>query len=321
MKKAPVIILLACINLLLCSCNKFSIGNIKEEPLPSVDSFQVIEIRDDIDVILKHCTTATAAGTISLKTGENLFEGIHAVTEEHLDTEGGDTLKFTKLVITNDNAYNNFRPHSHTPQMTIYYDTLYKLIFHSNAPNVRTDTLRGYNILTHFTNDTIEWDSLAPNLAIEIEGGSGTFNVLTNCYKLITKYIHGTSTLNIKGKAMVASAYADYDCHGIINSKELFTHIYYITTYSTNIVKTQAYHLLDIKNGNIGEVHYLKYFTQKVEHFWNDTLHQPDSIIKTLVHPEVIHYDSIPNQPDAGALYLDPWTYNNSIRGLVMERE
>ena len=312
MKKALVTILLAYISLLLCSCHKIGIGDIKDDLLPPVEPFQVIEIRDDIDVILKHCTADTAAGTIRLKTGENLFDGINAVTEDHLDTEAGDTLKFTKLIITNDNAYNNFRPYSHTPQMTVYYDTLYKLIFHSNAPNIRTDTLRGYNIQTHFTSDTIEWDSLAPNLILEVEGGSGNFNVLISCYKIITKYIHGTSTLNIKGQATLASASADYDCHGIINSKGLNTHIYYVTTYSTNVIKTRAYHLLDIKNGNLGEVHFLKYYTTKVEHFWNDTLHQPDSIVKRSVCPEVIHYNGE---------YLDPWTYDSERPGLVMERE
>lgn len=312
MKKAPVIILLACISLLLCSCHKIGIGDIKDDLLPPVDPFQIIEIRDDIDVILKHCTADTAAGTIRLKTGENLFDGINTETEEHFDTEGGDTLRFTKLVITNDNAYNNFRPHSHTPQMTVYYDTLYKLIFHSNAPNIRTDTLRGYNIMTHFTSDTIGWDSLAPNLILEVEGGSGNFNVLTNCYKLITKYIHGTSTLNIKGHATLASAYADYDCHGIINSKGLNTHVYYVTTYSTNIIKTQAYHLLDIKNGNIGEVHYLRYDIEKESHVWNDSLHQIDTVIQKIHCPEIIRYNDE---------YIDVAWYQNDKPGLVMERE
>lgn len=312
MKKAPVTILLACISLLLSSCNKFSIGDIKDELLPHVEPFQVIEIHDDIDVLLKHCTHDTAAGTIRLKTGTNLFDAINTVTEDHLEVEGNDTLRFTKLVITNDNAYNNFRPYNHTPQMTVYYDTLYKLIFHSNARNIRTDTLRGYDILTHFTNDTIEWDSLSPNLLIDVEGGSGTFNVLTNCYKLITKYIHGTSILNINGKATLASAYADYDCHGIINSKGLNTHVYYVTTYSTNIIKTRAYHLLDIKNGNIGEVHYLRHDIEKESHVWNDSLHQIDTILYKIHCPEIIRYNNE---------YIDVAWYQNNIPGLVMERE
>lgn len=311
MKKAPVIILLACISLLYCSCNKFSIGDITEETRPPVEPFQVVEIRDDIDVSLRHSNADTLAGTVRIKTGVNLIDAINAQTEAYLEIEGDDTSRYTKLVITNDNSNNYLRPYTHTPRMTVYYDTLYKIIFHSNA-QIHTDTLRGYSFSTHFASDTLEWDSLAPNLILEVEGGSGNFNVLTNCYKLISKYIHGTSTLNIKGRASLASTYADYDCHGIINSKELNTNVYYITTYSTNIIKARAYHMLDVKNGNIGEVHYLKYITTKEEHIWNDSLHQNDTVINNIISPEVLRYNGE---------YINIWTYNNEIPGLVKELE
>lgn len=311
MKKAPVIILLACVSLLFGSCNKFSIGDITEDTRPPVEPFQVVEIRDDINVSLRHSNADTLAGTVRIRTGANLIDDIHAQTEEHLEIDGKDTLKYTKLVITNDNSVSYLRPYNHTPQMTVWYDTIYKIIFHSNGL-IRTDTLRGYNYPTHFTSDTIEWDSLAPNLILEVEGGSGNFNVLTNCYKLIAKYIHGTSTLNIKGKATLASTYADYDCHGIIDSKRLYTHIYYITTYSTNIIKAQAFHLLDVKNGNIGEVRYLRYFTEEYLYEWNETLHQTDTFHRYICSPEQIRYNG---------QYLDPWTYTDSLQGLVRERE
>ena len=311
MKKAPVIILLACISLLFCACNKFSIGDITDDTRHLDTTFQVVEIRDDIDVSLRHCNADTAAGTVYVKTGENLMDAINTKTENHFEIEGDDTLRFTKLIITNDNSYSYLRPYNHTPQMTVYYDTIYKVIFHSNARNIRTDTLRGYNIMNHFTSDSTEWDSLAPTLFLEVEGGSGDFNVLANCYKLISKYIHGTSTLNIKGNATLASTYADYDCHGIINSRDLNTHIYYVTTYSTNIIKTRTYHLLDIKNSNIGEVHYLKYYTQREEIVWNDSLHQTDTVIKQILSPELIRYNGE---------YINIWTYDNEIQGLVKEK-
>lgn len=311
MKKAPVTILLACISLLFCACNKFSIGDITDDTRHLDTTFQVVEIRDDIDVSLRHCNADTAAGTVYVKTGENLMDAINTKTEDHFEIEGDDTLRFTKLIITNDNSYSYLRPYNHTPQMTVYYDTIYKVIFHSNARNIRTDTLRGYNIMNHFTSDSTEWDSLAPTLFLEVEGGSGDFNVLANCYKLISKYIHGTSTLNIKGNATLASTYADYDCHGIINSRDLNTHIYYVTTYSTNIINTRTYHLLDIKNGNIGEVHYLKYYTQREEIVWNDSLHQTDTVIKQILSPELIRYNGE---------YINIWTYDNEIQGLVKEK-
>lgn len=310
MKKALVITLLACINALLCSCNKFTIGDITEETRHLDESFQVVEIRDDINVSLRHSNADTVAGTILIKTGENLIDGINATVVDF--SESNDSLPFKKLIITNDNAYNNLRPHSHMPQMTLYYDTIYKIIFYSNATNVRTDTLRGYNYLTHFAQDTIEWDSLASNLFLEMEGGSGNFNILANCYKLTTKCIHGTSNITIKGKTTLASTFADYDCHGIINCKNLNTHIHYITTHGTNILKANCYYLLDVKNENIGEVHYLKYWTTKEEHVWNDSLHQNDTIISHITCPQVIRYNGE---------YINPWTYDNEVRGLVKELE
>ena len=310
MKKAHVIILLACISLLCCACNKFSIGDITDDTRHLDTTFQIVEIRDDIDVSLRHSNADTMAGTIRIKTGANLIDAINAQTVEHLEIESNDTLKYTKLVITNDNSVNYLRPYTHTPKMTVYYDTLYKIIFHSNA-QIHTDTLRGYDFITHFASDSLEWDSLAPNLIIEVEGGSGNFNVLTKCYKLISKYIHGTSTLTIKGQASLASTYADYDCHGVINSRELNTNVYYITTYSTNIIKALAYHMLEVKNGNIGEVHYLKYITTKEEHIWNDSLHQTDTVINNVISPEVIRYNGE---------YINIWTYNNEIPGLVKEQ-
>lgn len=308
MKKAPVIILLVFASVAFCSCNKLTVGNITDKTLEIKESFQVVELRDDIGISLIHCDASHKAGDIHIKTGENLIDNINAKTERHFEVnENGDSTQFTKLVISNDNAFNNFRPHNHEPQMTIYYDSLYKIIFYSNSLNIHTDTLRGYLSSTHFSNDTIEWDSLAPNLILDVQGGSGNFNILVNCYKLMTKYIHGTSLLTTKGKATLASTYADYDCHGVIDSKELDSHIHYITTHSTNIIRARTSYLLDVTNNNIGEVHYQKYFAEKKEYFWNDSLHHTDSIVRTIVCPEVIHYNGE---------YLDPWTYDNEKSGL-----
>ena len=308
MRKALVPIFLACVSAWLCSCNKINIGDIVEETRRVDESFQIVEIRDDIDVSLRHCTADSAAGTIRITTGENLIDRINATTATHTEINGNDTLTFTKLVITNDNDYNNLRPHSHDPQMTVYYDSLLKIIFYSNAQNVRTDTLRGYNYPTQFSHDTVTWDSLAPNLLLEVEGGSGNFNVLANCYKLMIKSTHGTSNLTIKGKASLASTYADYDCHGIIDCKGLYSHIHYITTYGTNTVKAQSYYLLDVKNGNIGEVHYLWYRTEIEGYVWNDSLHQYDTVYNPVFCPQYIRYNSTS---------VSNWNYHNEIPGLV----
>ena len=311
MKRVLDIILLACVSVLLTSCYKFSIGDIIEETR-HVESFQTVRICDDIDVRLLHCDAENEAGTIVVKTGANLMEGIHTEVEECAEPVGNDTLPFSMLVVTNDNAYNNFRPHNHAPEMTIYYDSLYKVEFYSNARNISTDTLRGYDILTHFTQDTIGWDSLASNLLLEVLGGSGNFNVLANCYKLTTKCIHGTTNISVKGRTTLASTFADYDSHGTIESDGLESHIHYISTYGTNIIKARSFYLLDVKNGNIGAVHYKKYYTTREEIVWNDSLHHYDTINRRILCPQIIRYNNE---------YINIWSYNNEngYPGLVQE--
>lgn len=313
MKKAPVIFLLACISV-LCSCSKnpFSNGEVYQYERKAGQPFQIVEINDNLNVSLKHSDPNHPAGTIIIKIGENLIDNIGTEIEERLIENNEDTLTLNALVITNNNAFSYLRPYDYTREMTVYYDSLLKITFNSNAELMQTDTLHGYLLSTHFVQDTIEWDSLASNLLLEVEGGSGNFNVSVNCYKLTTKCIHGTSDININGKTTLAYTFADYDSHGVINSKKLDSHIHYINTNGTNVINAKTYHLLDVKNGNIGEVHYLQYWTTEEEHVWNDTLLQIDTIIKQVLCPKVIRYNSE---------YIDIWTYNNDIPGLVKERE
>lgn len=313
MKKAPVIILLACISI-FCACGKnpFSNGEVHEYERKAGQPFQIVDIGGNLDVSLKHCDADHPAGTIVIKIGENLIDNIETEIEERFIENDQDSLLMNALVIRDNNAQSYLRPYDYIREMTVYYDSLLKITFNSNADMVQTDTLRGYLINTHFAQDTIEWDSLASNLILDVEGGSGNFNILTNCYKVMAKYIHGTSNISIKGKATLASTFADYDCHGVIDSKNLDTQIHYITTSSTNIIKTRCYNLLDIKNKNIGEVHYLRYWTTKEEHVWNDSLHQIDTLFQQVLCPKVIRYNGE---------YINIWTYDNEIPGLVKERE
>lgn len=313
MKKAPVIILLVCINM-LCACGKspFSNGEVHEYKRTNDQLFQIVEINGNLDVALKHCDADHPAGTIVIKIGENLIDNIVTEVEGRTLENEADTLSMNALVIRDDNTHSYLRPYDYTREMTIYYDSLLKITFNSNADLVQTDTLRGYLFNTHFSHDTIEWDSLASNLILEVEGGSGNFDILANCYKLTTKYIHGTSNLKIEGKAILAFTFADYDCHGIIDNKNLNTHINYITTNGTNVIKARSYHLLDVKNKNIGEVHYLRYWTTEEQHVWNDTLHQIDTLVEQVLCPKAIRYNSE---------YINIWNYNNEIPGLVKELE
>lgn len=279
MKRKLDILLLACISLLCFSCKKFSNGDVTERRKFVESPFQVIELCDNVNVTLKHANVAYPAGTVIIKTGENLIDGITAEIEEQTidvkNENGTETLSFNKLVIRNENTLDFLRPYDYTLETTVYYDTLLKIFFNSNGI-ITTDTLRGYEYLTDFSteNDSVPSSiySLAPNLLIEIVGGSGEFTVLTNCYRLITKYAQGTSNINIKGLVERAETFGDYECHGIINGIDLEANLYHrVIYYGTNTVYAKAFRRIIAKNDNIGRIFYARYAKPgKVIHWGHD---------------------------------------------------
>jgi hypothetical protein len=267
MKRKLDILLLACISLLCFSCKKFSNGDVTERQYIVDSPFQVIELCDNVNVKLKHSDAANPAGKVIVKTGENLIDLITTKIEEQaieVDSDyGTDTLFFNKLVIRNENTLDFLRPYDYTLDMTVYYDTLLKIFFNSNGI-ITTDTLRGYEYLTDFStdNDSVPgtFFSLAPNLLLEIEGGSGELTVLTNCYRLITKYAQGTSNINVKGLVERAETFGDYESHGIINGIDLEANLYHrVIYYGTNTVYAKAFRRIIAKNDNIGRIFYARY--------------------------------------------------------------
>lgn len=308
MKTRLNVFLLAFASVVLCSCNKFSSGLPTTKSIHVDENFCVIEINDFVNVTVIHADEGHKAGDIEIHAGEKLIDGIIADTARDIAAIHNDTLTLTKLVIRNNNAFNTFLPYNYDIDLTIYYDSLYKLIFNSNG-TLETDTIKGIRIRE---SDTV----VSSNCAIEIEGGSGEINALLRCDKLTTKYQEGTSTVNLAGNVTFAYTSASYNCHGQIHSKGLSTHIHYIKPYYSNtLIEAKAYHMLDVENLNIGEVHYLRYWTTREDHIWNDSLHQTDTIITRVLCPEVIRYNGE---------YVNIWTYNNdenSIPGLVQDRE
>ncbi len=267
MKRKLDILLLACISLLCFSCKKFSNGDVTERQYIVDSPIQVIEMCDNVNINLKLSDAANPAGKVIVKTGENLIDLITTKIEEQaieVDSDyGTDTLFFNKLVIRNENTLDFLRPYDYTLDMTVYYDTLLKIFFNSNGI-ITTDTLRGYEYLTDFStdNDSVPgtFFSLAPNLLLEIEGGSGELTVLTNCYRLITKYAQGTSNINVKGLVERAETFGDYESHGIINGIDLEANLYHrVIYYGTNTVYAKAFRRIIAKNDNIGRIFYARY--------------------------------------------------------------
>lgn len=310
MKRALNVILLACAITVLNACNKFSNGDVIEKSRQLNESFQTIELYDDVNVTLKHCDAANPAGFISIKTGENLWDNI--ITEVEADTfslqvqDSTVTIPVNKLIIRNDNNLDFLRPYDYTLEMTVYYDSLISIQFNSNG-TVTTDTLRGYNFMTHFTQmsgDEIshEFDSLVSNLHITILGGSGDLNVKTNCYRLTAFYSYGTSNFILSGKAECAEIYGEYDCHGIIDGKDLETDNFYGTYNGTNIIIAKAFDTFSATNNNIGRFYYVPYSKKTIFIIWGhfNEQHQwvlADTIDTTYYCPRrlVKHGDHIEN--------------------------
>lgn len=259
--------LLVCASLALGACNKLSNGDVITQTRNIDHPFQIIEMRDNVDVTLRHSNAENAAGTIIITTGENLIDNINTEIEEvklHVTHNGiNDSVVFNKLVIKNDNGWNFIRPYDYQLEATIYYDTLFELIFNSNA-NIVTDTLRGYNFWTDFTSyeDSVQitTDSLISNLHINIVGGSGKFKVLANCYRLMTQYEHGTSDISLYGQAVRAETNAGYDCHGIIDGFDMEASSYHtVNNHGTNKIYGRAFNSFIARNDNIGHVYYVRY--------------------------------------------------------------
>ena len=319
MKIARNVFLLAFASVLLASCNKFSNGEVKTFPPRFLDEpFQIIEMNDNVDVRLRHSNADTAAGTIVITTGENLYENITTEIEKvkKSTSHNGftDTVSYNKLVIRNDNTLDFLRPYDYPLETTVYYDTLLELILNSNA-NLVTDTLRGYYSWTHFTAmDSLSvtaFDSMAPNLNIRIYGGAGNFNVLTNCYRLVTHYQHGTSNLTLQGQVVRAETFGDYDCHGVIDGFDLEANLYHqVTNFGTNMILVRAFSQIVARNENIGHIYYVKYRKKAKTIIWghwedghhwvpNDTIDSlfycPQSITKLGVYRDSI--TSIKDRP------------------------
>ena len=296
MKKAPVIILLACISILgSCGKSPFSNGEEKTYDRQLEDTFTIVDIGDNLNVTLLHSDVSHPSGMIHIITGENLIDGIRTEI-------AGDT-----LVIRNENTLGFLRPYDYPRELTVYYDSLYQITLNSNAENIQTDTLRGYSKWTHFThdnNDTIGFDSLVSNLLVEIQGGSGNFNMLASCYKVSVKYFYGTSTLNIKGRTNEASFYGNYDCHGIIDGSDLESDNARIVYYGTGTVIGKAFNRFTAINNNIGRIYYIRYNKTKPKPVWGhfegphwvptyyiDTTYScPLSVVKLGDHPENIKH-------------------------------
>lgn len=260
-------IFLAFVSLLLSSCGKdvfFSNGPTIDEDRSVEGIFQVLEMYDNVDVklIQRNGQGDPGCTPIHVQTGENLMPNIH--TEIHGDT----------LTIRNDNILNWMRPYDYPLSVTVYYDSIYKIVFNSNG-NLQTDTILGVSSATK--------DEALSTVRLSIEGGSGNIDLNVNCRRLHINYEFGTACLTAKGDARIAYTSTSYNSHGPIDALGLETNIHYIYAYGTNDIKAKAFHEIHARNKNNGSIYYLKYIGER----WSYQIHDFED-----VHcPEVVTLD------------------------------
>ena len=318
MKKELAVFLLACVSVLCFSCNNAVIPNgpLMTDEYRLEDPFCIVEMRDNININLKKSNQTHQGGTIYVEAGENIIDNIR--TNVHGDT----------LTIYNDNSFNYLRPYNNAVEMTVYFDSLYKIVFCSNGTLNTLDTIKGIHIPLQDTinysdtiigpsgdtviqlNDSIT-DKTLSTFEIQIHGGSGTANILTQCQRLVTDYHAGTACIYGKGYAGYAQTYGTHNSHGIIDYSALETNLHSITYFGTNRIYIKVLHEIIANNYINGEIHFMKYVTSNEEYEWNDNLHQMDTILVNKLHPEYLHYNGN---------YIAVWRYNDSIPGLIGHR-
>ena len=272
-------VLLVLISLLLCACEKdifFSNGPTTQTVRTIHGKFRFIELHDNVDVNLVHSdgTSPDSATVVKIVTGENLTPAITTVIH-------GDT-----LVIRNENVLNWLRPYDYPLEVTVYYDTLYKIVFNSNG-NLKSDTLRGYD---KPMTDTI--NRYLSHLYLRVEGGSGDIKLLTCCDRLHTNYEFGTSAVTVAGNAAIAYTTTSYNSHGLFDASRLETNIHYVYASGTNITKTKAFHEVQIENHNNGVNYYVEYTGKKTVYQYDSLSHTSVPTLIDITCPEVLSYNN-----------------------------
>lgn len=242
--------LLAFCSLILCSCGKLPLSNGKltEETRHVDGKFKVLEMLDNVDVELVKEPTASATTTrIHVEANENLIDNITA--EIHGDT----------LTIRNENQADWIRPYDYTDVVTVYYDTLYRIIFNSNGA-LHSDTLHGY--LTPGNPDP------KSHLYLSVDGGSGDIDLTVDVDWINTIYNWGTSAITLKGDAKIANTSASYNCHGPINAQEMEANYHFVYSYGTGKITAKAFQEVNANNYNNGVICYVRYHTTREETVW-----------------------------------------------------
>ena len=312
MKRALDVILLVLASVVFGSCNKsvFSNGELVERNDTLREPFRIVEFNNNVNVNLMHCDENHFPGLIHIKTGENLIDNIAA--EIQYDSITG----FNKLVISNNGTHDYLRPYDYLLEMTVYYDSIYALVFNSNGI-VITDSISGIAFHDTITvmQDSIPIDSIVKKYKVQINvlDGSGELHLKVNGPLLYTDYQRGTSNIYAEGYSSYALTKTNYECHGLIDYRKMESRNHDIYHYGTNRIYTKVFSKLNANNYNNGEIHYVKFKKMTYDYCLPDDEHpEPWGYHDWKWHhcPENLIYNG---------RTFHGWSYDNDEAGLVKD--
>ena len=301
MKRNQTVILLVLASVVFGSCSKFSNGNLAERYDTIAEPFHNIELCDNVNVTLKNCDSTHIAGLIHIATGENLIDDITATIHKNGETN--------RLVIHNNNTFDFLRPYDAPIEMTVWYDSLYTIIFNSNGIIRTADTINSIILYDNASTDSIT----RKIVKVQVVGGSGELHLLLNGVSLYTDYQGGTSSIYAEGYSKYAHTKTNYECHGLIDYSALETRDHHIFHHGTNKIKVMVFKGLKATNYNNGEIWYKRFEETTWDFIPADEEHPWGS------HDWIKHY--CPESVIFNNRYINGWTYSNDLPGLVKYTE
>ena len=256
MKTKPNIVLFFLVSFIAVSCNK---NNSIVSLSRTVDPFQAICMKDNINVRLKHSDSQNPTGTIELKYPEKLMEKIVTETKENT------------LFISNNQLFNWTDTYDDC-SLTVYFDSLREIQYESLGFLISDDTIYGmkktksdtiivYNdSISSF--DTIIKPSQSRSFRLFVNSGCGDIDLTLKVQVYKGEYGLGTSKITLKGERTYGDtlSYSEHVSRffGRIDASELESEIVVVSSESPNDILVWVNNRLEANLRYLGDVYYKK---------------------------------------------------------------
>ena len=185
-----------------------------------VDAFHTIELYNNVNLVILQGESFQ----IKVEGGKNILSSIK--------TDVSDST----LIIRNTMKCNWMR--SYKREVTVY----------ATLPSIREINYEGSGDVSN------EGQLKLDSLQVSIWGGAGSFNMNLNVTDLKLALHYGTVDLNVKGRAVMTSIFAN--SYGPFHCSDLISNITYIRNSGTNDCYVHAEHILEVDIPSVGNIYY-----------------------------------------------------------------